>query len=67
MDKRQAMEEVIKLSKETRPGGLTTGMCDALEISFESFLKFCQLGDKGQLRVINSLADMFERKLKKDK
>ena len=63
MDKKKAMEGVIELSRTDNPGGLTTLLCESLDISFESFLKFSKLDSKGQLRVIDSLADMFELKL----
>lgn len=64
MDKRQAMEEVIKLDKEGRAGELSTGMCDALDISFESFLKFAQINKKRQAFVVHELAKMFKLKLR---
>jgi hypothetical protein len=59
MDKRQAMEEVIKMNQEDRAGDLTTGMCEVLGISFESFLKFAQIDDKSKAIVIEKLAGIF--------
>lgn len=57
--KQTAMEEVIKMNQEGRAGELTTGMCEALGISFESFLKFAQLDENAQASVIKRLAGMF--------
>ena len=57
--KKSAMEEVIKMHREGRAGELTTGICEALDISFESFLKFAQLDEKSQENVIEKLAGLF--------
>jgi hypothetical protein len=65
--KQTAMEEVIKMNQEDRAGELTTGMCEALGISFESFLKFAQLDEKSQAIVIEKLAGIFILSLGVDK
>ena len=54
-----AQAEVILMHKEGRAGDLTTGMCEALDISFESFLKFAQLDEDSQTIVIEKLAGIF--------
>ena len=52
-----AIEAVTDMAKEGgNPGALTTGICEALDISFEHFLQFAQLGPKGQKVVIQGLA-----------
>jgi len=57
--KETAKLEVIKMNQENRHGDLTTGICEVLEISFESFLKFAQLKDGEQAIVIEKLAGIF--------
>jgi hypothetical protein len=57
--KKDAKLEVIKMNQEDRAGELTTGMCEALDISFESFLKFAQIDAERQAIVIERLADIF--------
>lgn len=59
--------EVIKMNQEGRAGELTTGMCEALDISFESFLKFAQLKDEEQAIVIEKLAGIFILEINTDK
>ena len=52
-----ATEAVIDMAKKGgSPGDLTTGICKALDISFDHFLQFAQLDDKGQRRVVQGLA-----------
>lgn len=54
-----AKEAVIKMNQEGRPGDLTTGMCEALNISLDNFLCFAQLTPDAQATVIKKLAGMF--------
>jgi len=52
-----AMEAVIDMAKsDGNPGDLTTGICKALDLSFEHFLQFAQLDEKGQKIVVQGLA-----------
>jgi hypothetical protein len=67
MEKREAMEAVIKMAAEGRPGDFTTGICEALGISFDNFLRFAQTSRKQQAFVIGELAKMFELKLATEK
>jgi len=53
----EAVEAVIKMAeKDGNPGDLTTGICKALDISFDHFLQFAKLDAKGQKRVVQGLA-----------
>jgi len=53
----QAEEAVMNMAKKDgNPGDLTTGICKALDISFEHFLRFAQLDEAGQKRVVQGLA-----------
>jgi hypothetical protein len=52
-----AIEAVLDMAKsDGNPGDLTTGICKALDISFDHFLQFAQLDEKGQKRVVQGLA-----------
>jgi hypothetical protein len=53
----KAIEAVTNMArKDGNPGDLTTGICKALDISFDHFLQFAQLDEKGQKRVVQGLA-----------
>ena len=52
-----AIDAVIDMAKSGgNPGDLTTGICEALDISMDHFLQFAQLDEKGQKRVVQGLA-----------
>ena len=53
----KAIEAVVEMAKKDgNPGDLTTSICKALDISFDHFLQFAQLGPTGQKRVVQGLA-----------
>ena len=56
MTKSEAIDKIMEMANGGNPGELTTGVCEALDISFDSFLKFSQLDEKGQKRVVQGLA-----------
>jgi hypothetical protein len=57
MTKEKAIEAVLDMAKAGgNPGDLNTVICKALDISFEHFLRFAQLDEKGQKRVVQGLA-----------
>ena len=57
--KRTAAIAVIEMSEVGRTD-LTTGMCEALVISFESFLRFSQADDETRATIIRKLAGICE-------
>jgi hypothetical protein len=56
MTRLQAYEKIIELAEAGKPGELTTIVCEAAGIGFETFLKFSQLDKETQVSVIRKLA-----------
>lgn len=53
----EAIEAVrVMASHDGNPGDMTVGICHALGISFEQFLRYAQLDEKAQKRVVQGLA-----------
>jgi hypothetical protein len=55
MDYQQATDKLKKAVDTEDWGGLTTGMCEAFGISFESFLRFAQLNVAEQEKLMDKL------------
>lgn len=58
--KKMDREEAYRELKSGKP--LSTGMLDALGISFEAFLKFAQMGDKKASEIIKKYLVQLEKK-----
>lgn len=59
-EKKMTREDAYRALKAGKP--LSTAMLEPLGISFESFLKFAQLGDKKISRVIEQYLKKLEQK-----
>ena len=64
--KEEAMAEVIRMG-QAGEYNLSTGMCEALGISFDSFLKFAQCEKSVQKTVVKKLAGILELHVGLDK
>lgn len=59
-EKKMTREEAYRALKAGKP--LSTAMLEPLGISFESFLKFAQLGDKRMSQIIDQYLKTLEKK-----
>jgi hypothetical protein len=60
MTPKEAMIEIVKISRAGTPGKLSTVMCAAVGIPFETFLRFSQMKKEDQVIGLKKLADQFE-------
>jgi hypothetical protein len=55
MTRVQAIDKLHVIMDTDDWGGLTTGMCEALGVRFENFLRFAKLDETGKKLVIRAL------------
>lgn len=60
MTKREAIQMVIEMADTGRHGDLTTGVCEALGIGMDTFLRYSQASDESRLKALKALAGQYE-------
>lgn len=60
MKKLEAAKKIIELAEEENPGQLSTVLCAAIGIPFDTFLQFSQMKKEDQVSGLKKLAAQLE-------